>query len=426
VSAEHARGRESLARFARSRAGWPTLIALVALGGLLVRLLLIAHSDGGTDLRIYTYFSRLGLHGLNPFNAPAGGLFSPSDSNQPPIEVAVFAGLLAIHDSPTTLRLLFALADVGVIVTAGLWFPRSRRWRTWFMTFYAFNPFVLVSWTVYAEDKTLLFGGILVWIAALERDRQWIAWLTASALTVFKFLGAFSTPAQALHSYRTRGSWVWRPIALYVAVFLLSNLPWFPHSFNALSSRNTRLSINPPIHASPTLILSRLGLYAPIEAKLLTALAILAVLALFARRRIDIREAVIWSLVAGYIFLPDDPGGRLLLVTLPFLLILRLSTARWIAIWVVSSIAGLATVVATHGVPHALSSLGGPLRTLFAHEATVRHVLWMNVLLVLVIAFYFTDRAALPTGWSAKTVARRRARRAADRAPGPRRAGSGG
>jgi hypothetical protein len=43
-------------------------------------------------------------------------------------------------------------------------------------------------------------------------------------------------------------------------------------------------------------------------------------------------------------------------------------------------------------VPRALAGVGGPLRTLFAVEGTLRHVLWMNLLPMLVVAFYFADR----------------------------------
>jgi hypothetical protein len=373
-------------------AHWRSVVIGIALCAFVLRLLIMAHSHGGNDLRIYTYFSRLPLHGLDPFAAPHGGLFPPSQSDQPPVEVAVFAGLLAIHDSPVTLRVLFAIADVAVLLLIGLRYERPRSWRLGFMLFYAFNPFVLFAWTVFAEDKTVLFLGIAVWLLALERDRQWLAWGAASALTVFKYLGAFAAPALAWHSYRTRR---WRglaPVAMYVVVFLLSNVPWFPHSLNAFSRRDARLAINPPIHASPTLVLSRLGIYAPVEAKLLTAAAVLTVLGLFVARRIDQREVVLWSIFAGYLFLPDDAFNRLLLITLPFMLILRYSSARWVTIWIVSSITALAGVIATRGVPHALSPIGAPLRAVFAHEGTIRHVAWMSLLPVLILAFYFQDR----------------------------------
>jgi hypothetical protein len=367
-------------------------VIAIALLALVLRLVIIAHSHGGQDLRMYTYFSRLALHGHDPFAPPHGGTFPGFDSNNPPVEVLVFAGLLWIHDSPTTLRVVFALVDVAVVLVIGLAFARSWQWRLGWIVFYAFNPFLLVAWTTFAEDKTLLFLVICAWMLALERHREWFQWLAASALTVFKFLGAFAVPALALDTFRRRRWWVLAPAALFLLAFALSNLPWFPHSLDAFSRRNQRLDLNPPIHASPMIILARLHLYAPVEAELLTVAAIVAVLAAFAARRIEIREALALSLVGGYAFLPDDAFNRLVLIALPVMLLLRFSLARWIAIWGASSVAALGAIVATRGVPHALSAIGGPLRAVFAHEGTARHALWMSLFPVVVLAFYVADR----------------------------------
>jgi len=368
------------------------IVIAIAILALATRILLIAHSHGGQDLQVYTYFSRLALHGHNPFTPPSGGLFAAYHSNSPPIEVAVYAGLLAIHDSPTTLRVLFALADAATVLLIGLCFPRPWRWRLPWVVFFAFNPFVLVSWTTFAEDKTLLFLGICLWILALERGREWGAWITATALTVFKFLGAFALPALALDTYRKRHWWVLAPAAVFVLAFLLSNVPWFPHSLAAFSRRNQRLDLGYPIHASPMLVLASLHIYAPVEATLLTIVAIVAVLVAFFARRIEMREALVMSLVAGYLFLPDDAFDRLLLITLPVMLLLELSLARWVAVWAISSVAALGAVVATRGAPHALAGIRGPLRSLFGHDGTLRHALWMILLTVSVFAMYAYDR----------------------------------
>ena len=371
-----------------------TVVIAIALLALLARVAIIASSHGGDDLRMYTYFSRVALHGGNPFAPPHGGLYPAVDSNNPPVEVAVFTGLLAIHDSPTTLRMLFALADVGTILLLGLAFARPWRWRLAFALFYAFNPFLLFAFTTFGEDKTLLFAGICLWMLALERRNEWGAWIAATALTVFKFLGAFAIPAMALDTYRRRRWWVLAPLAMFVVAFALSNLPWISHSLDAFTRRNQRLGLNPPLHASPMLVLARLHLYATIEPKLLTAAAILGVLALFAARKIEIREAVAFSLFAGYIFLPDDAFNRLLLIALPLMLLLDYTLARWIAIWVITSVAALGAVVATRGVPSRLHGLGDPLRSVFAHEGTARHALWMLLPTALVLALYLYDRRA--------------------------------
>jgi len=376
----------------RRPAGWRAVVIAITLLAVVARLLIIAHSHGGSNLAIYTYFARLALHGANPFNPPNGGAINPIYSNSPPFEVALFTALLAVHDSPTTLRMLFVLGDAAVLLLVGFRFPRSQRWRLAFMLFYAFNPFVLLAWTVFAQDKTLLFFGIAVLLLSLEEGRERAAWLALTALAVFKFLGAFAAPALALHSFRKRRWWAVASLAAFFVVVCLSNLPWFPKSLDAFSRRNQLLAINPPSHVSPTLLLARIGIYAPIEAKVLPAAASIVVLWLFFERRIDIREAVVWSVFAGYVFLPDDDFDRLLLITLPFLLLLDLSVARWAIVWVVSSVAALAGDVATRGVPHQLSAVAATLHSLFAHEGTVRNTLWMNLLPAVVLTFYFVDR----------------------------------
>ncbi len=388
------KGRIDLAQLLDRGTSWQLTVIGLTLLAVVVRLLIIAHSHGGNDLRLYVYFSRLALHGVNPFASPSNGLVAPAFGNSPPIEVAFFTGLLAIHPSATTLRLVFVLADALTLLVIGLRFPRSRRWRLGLMLFYGFNPYVLISFTTFAEDKTMLFLGIGCWILALEKDRECGSWIVAAGLTVFKFLGSFAAPALALDSWRRHGRRALVPIGAFVAIGVLGSLPWFPKSLDVFSRRNERLAISPPIHASPTLLLARLGIYTPIEVNLALVVSIIVVLALFAGRRLEIRETVIWSIFAGYIFLPDDPFNRLLLITLPFLLILELPARRWLVIWPVSCAQALGAWVATKGVPRSLSSIGGLLRDAFAREATMRHVLWMNLLPVLVIAYYLIDRRA--------------------------------
>jgi hypothetical protein len=374
--------------------GWRLAVIVITLLAVGVRLLIIDHSHGGSNLSIYTYFSRLALHGTNPFSPPAHGFINPVHSNSPPFEVGVFTALLAIHDSPTMLRLLFVLGDAAVLLLIGLRFPRPQSWRLAFMLFYAFNPFVLLAWTAYAQDKTLLFFGIAALILALERGREWAAWLALTAMAAFKFLGAFALPALALHWFRKRRWWALAPVAAFVVVLAVSNVPWFPKSLDAFSRRNDLLAFNPPIHVTPTILLAKIGLYAPIEAKLLPALTTIVVLAIYAARRIDIREASVWSLFAGYVFLPDTDFDRMLLITLPFLLLLALSVGRWIMVWLVSCVAALAGQVATHGVPHFLSRFTGTLHSVFPKEGTLLNLLWMNLFTVLVLAYYVLDRRA--------------------------------
>lgn len=375
---------------------WRVAVILAALLAFVIRLVIIAHTHGGNDLGTYTYFARIALHGGNPFNPPAHGLFAASYANNPPIEFASFAGLLAIHDSATTLRVVFALSDLIVLMLIGFAFPWSQPRRAALLVFYGFNPLVLLWWTYWSEDKTLLFLAIVLLLWALERDRTWFAWGVAAALAAFKFLGAFFAPVLAIHEFRRTRWRALEPIAAFALVVLVSNAPWFPHSLDAFTRRDDRLAFNPPIHTSPTLLISRLGLYAPFEAQLLPVLAVLCVAALLLVRRINVREAVVWSLFVSYVFLPDDDVDRLILITLPFLLIISMSVSEWAAVWIASLVATAASVIATNGVPHALAAISGPLQSVFSHEGTVRSVIWTNLPTALVIAIYFAHRRRPP------------------------------
>jgi hypothetical protein len=293
-----------------------------------------------------------------------------------------------VHDSPTTLRVLFAIVDLGVLLLIGLGSPGPQSWRLAFVLFYGFNPLVLLGWTVYAEDKTILFAGIAVLILALERQRHWTAWLATTFLTAFKFLGAFVVPVLTLHAVRQRRA-VILPLVVLVGVVAASAAFWFPDSLHAFSRRSVRLDLNPPINASPVLLLAKIGIYNTVEPRVLTVIGVLVVFGLFAIRRIDICEAVVLSVLAGYVFLPDDAFDRLLLITLPFLLILRPKPWQWLLLWAVSSVAALGAVVATHGVPHFLSGVGDGLRSVFGgHEGTLRHVFWMSLPLAVVLVMF--------------------------------------
>lgn len=375
------------------RVGWRGTIVLIAVAGFLVRLLLVAHTRGGDDLRIYMYFARLGLHGHNPFAPPAGGAIPPSDSDNPPLEIAVFTGLLGLHDSATTLRVLFALADAAVILVVGLCFARPRSWRAGFALFYAFNPFVLGCWTGFAEDKTIVFLGIVIWLVALERGREVLSWSAAIFVAIFKFVSVFALPVLGLDALRRTRWKALVPVGAFCICVAASYLVWFPKSADLFTRRAAYLNQNPPIHASPTMLLSRLGIYVPLEAKLFTIVALLAVIGWFVSRRIGLEEAVVWSLLAGTVFVPNNSFTRILLITLPFLFIIEMSRMRWLALWIVTTVSAVAVLIATQGVPHTLAAIGGPLRAIFPREATVGHMFWVNLPLVLMVAFYWADRS---------------------------------
>lgn len=370
----------------QAQISWPLRIAALAAIALLLRLLLIAVTDGGADLAIYTWFGDLGLHGVNPYDAPAGGAIEPRFADSPPLEFLLFAGLLKLHDSADTLRVFFALCDAGVVLLIGLAFPLARAWRWRVVVFYALNPFVLTAWTGFSEDKTLLFLLIAALLLALLRDRLDWAWAATAALTALKFLGAFFAPVLALHTLRARGRRGLIPIALCVLAVALTCLIWFPDSLHMLDNRGERANLPAPIHASLLLFLDAGGLYASWQPQALAVVSLALVLALWWTERIDVREGVVLSIAAGYVWLPDQPSNRILLVLLPFLLLADLSRAAWLLLWLTSIPASLAVLEASRELPGGVAELIGP-------GGSLRQVVWLQLPLLVVVIAWIRDRS---------------------------------
>lgn len=365
---------------------WRARIALLAAAALAVRLVLIAVTDGGADLAIYEFFGGYALDGVNPYDVPAGGPIEPRFADSPPLEFALFAGLLALHDSDTTLRIFFALCDAGTIVLIGLAFPLARAWRWRVLLFYAFNPFVLTAWTAFSEDKTLLFLLIAALLLALMQGRLGAAWAATALLTALKFLGAFFAPVLALHTLRVRGKRGLIPIALCAAFVALTCLLWFPDSVNMLDSRRERGALSEPIHASPWLFPSEVGLYASWMPQVAMVLSLLGVIWLYLRERVDVREAVVLSIAGGYVFLPDQPSNRILLVLLPFLLLADLSRRAWLLLWLTSLPAAAAVVEASRDLPAGLADVIGP-------SGSLRQVVWLHLPLLVVVVGWIRERS---------------------------------
>lgn len=370
------------------RAVWATVAAALA-----ARLLIVAVTDGGSDLFNYSYFSAFVLEGINPYDPPAGGPVDPSHANHPPAEMLLFTGLLEVWNSPDALRLLFAASDAALIAVVGLAYPRRREWRAAFIAFYAFNPYVLQAWTATAQDKTFMFLLLALALLGIERGRLALSWAAAGVLAVLKWISVgFAAPL----AHFSAGFMSRRRLALIVGLFLvalaLSQLPWFPDSLEAYSRRDARTTIDPPIHASPTMLLSELGLYDPLVPKLFLPLGLLATYALYLRGTLDIRETAAASVLCWYVALPDHSFTRALMVTLPFVLVLEMTALRWMWLWAVSSVASVTVYTAVRGGP-------GALEAVFGENGTVQHVLWANSITVLVLVWLVRDvngRLSLP------------------------------
>ncbi|MGH9141059.1 MAG: hypothetical protein ACRD3J_05510, partial [Thermoanaerobaculia bacterium] len=190
---------------------WRQIVVGCALVVFAIRAVLSLGGFGDSaDLAIYSYFGRFVAHGINPYHvAPlpsAGGAIA----DEPIFEFVLYAGLLRLWDSPTTLRLFFALCDAATIVAIGLFLPRTRAWRAGAMLFLGFNPLPILAWSYIPEDKSLVILLVVLTIAAAERSRHHLVWMTTGLLAALKWMGPFfAIPLLVEESRRTGRRAIW-------------------------------------------------------------------------------------------------------------------------------------------------------------------------------------------------------------------------
>jgi len=227
---------------------------------------------------------------------------------------------------------------------------------------------------------------IVVTVAAFERGRTALGWVAATVLAAVKWVGAFFALPLLVHTWRERGaSYAVRAGVLAVVVFVLANLPYFPGSFLAYQRRSHRLSFT-PIFDSITVPLAHAGLYSALLPRVWLVLAAIVLAGLTWRRTIDVAEAICLGTWAGFVLLPDEPPDRILLASLPLLLVVRSSRGRWLLWWLASLVPAAWLYVDTMSSP-------GRLRQLTGAPESVRHVLGANVLMLLLVLVYVVDRA---------------------------------
>jgi hypothetical protein len=362
----------------------------VLAGALIVRVLSIAaYRYGGDDLSVYAYFARLLLHGHNPFDAPPGGPINPVYADNPTGELGLFAGVLGLWDSRTALRVLFIAADLASVLVVAYMFQRPKWWRVQLMLLIAFNPFLVIRWTFWAEDKTVLFLWLALLVAFLEQDRHVATWTAATVLGVLKWLSVYLVlPLAAFTASRRGYGRALLAVALSFLTVALITVPFFPDSLKPWSRREARLNVVPE-HESPTRLLDAVGLWDPLVFKVFVPTALIAVLVLYLVGRIDIREAVVLSFAASVVLLPDIGRGEW--VALPLILIMRLTPLRLLAIWaasILSSIAAVGESRKAHNLP--FSSF---YKSVFGSgQGTLFYVFVINLFLFVVLLLYAADR----------------------------------
>jgi hypothetical protein len=362
--------RMQLAVNSMSKGRWSLLAGGMVVGAFVVRIAVIAlYQKGGSDLQFFYYFGNLVRLGRNPYSAApvALGGVDHVTGDVPPFLFGTMSLLLAIHNSRNTLRVASAVVEAATVLVILAFAPRSRAWRLSVSSFVAFNPFTLIAWTAFFEDKAEMFFVLVVMLIALERGNFLISSLMSFVMAAVNWLIVF-IPALIVHTYSRFGRR--RCIAytsVFLAVYALSYSLYFPSNLEAYVRRAG--AIRQPYHASLDVFLSEAGLYSPMLIKIVVPLSLMLIYLAYFRRLIDVRETIVLTILASFVFLPDHTTHRIALTTLPFLFILRLTPSRMAMIWGAALLGAIADIVARYGVPvvgtsgsigHAVEEVFGP------------------------------------------------------------------
>lgn len=372
------------------RWSWLVMALLLAAAALVARVLIIRnYPSGGGDLAYYYHYTDEVLRGLNPYRIDPG-VWSNYPLDIPPPEMGFFAVLVAIYHSPLALRVTFALADVITVLLVLLAFPRSRGWRLAVATFYAFNPFVLSSWVVYAEDKTVLFLAIVTILLFLERQRMVLTWVAATVLAAAKWISVFFLAPLTLFTYGKRGlRFTISALMLFGGSLIVAQLPYLPESLAIYARRNGRMGAMPQ-HASITKLLAGAHLYHPVMVKVFIVASVIMIFALFVMRQIDIRDVVVLSVYCFFVALPDESFDRLVLITVPFLFVLRLTVWRMLIVWGLTYVAALTVLSSDLLVPGWLP-FGHSLDGFIGAYGSRHYVALLNPLVLLMPGYFIID-----------------------------------
>lgn len=369
------------------------VIVAVAALALLLRLLLIRYVtlDAGDDLRIYTYFGDLMAQGANPYNPPLDSPINRHYANIAPLNLAFFAAILRLWDSPDALRVTFAVVDALLLLTIGFLVRRPWAWRRDVMLFYAFNPLILITLVVNSQDKVVVLWLMVLLLVAVEANRVVASIVLTTLLTLYRWLGAFFILPLSLYFARS-----WRALAVMLGGFgiaiAVSHLAFWPDNLIIYASRSARTLIDPPIHASPTILLDALGYYSPTFVPISILVALAVAYALFASEKIGIVELIVLVTFFTNMGAPELPVSRILMVALPLLWIIRLPAER---VWVLWIVATAATFFVRPELGHTLLAIVPPTMQPMMEWllSPVPNALIMNTLPALLVVWYCIDKA---------------------------------
>lgn len=352
------------------------------------------------DLRNYYWPAQAALQGQNPYVLWASGQSGEFRADMAPLELAVYVATVAVWNDPRALQILFAVCDVINIILLGALLKQSPL-RLPFQIFYALGPLTLYNLVFVPEDKTILLTltFLIFYLLLLPKEHVLrfrnlrfttapLIILCAALLAAFKWLSIFYLLPLLLFVSRD-----WRAFVKYGALFAVvvgvAHLPWAPDWLYVYTFRFGRVVA--PMHISVGVLLNAIGWYDKTAMLILGVVALLAIYALFWRKRIDIFEALALSVLAGVLWTPDMDPVHLSIVVIYLLLIVDWTNlGRLVIVWLSSAWVAAVYALSTrtgftrYGLPDP--------RMIVGSYGSLPMIVLSYVLFIAVLGFYLRDK----------------------------------
>jgi len=205
-----------------------------------------------------------------------------------------------ISYTPTALKILFTLFDLGTIAVLLLMFRRRR--GGWLgIIFYAWNPVVLSAFALGGHPDSILVFFLALAAALLERKKEWAAFLALGFAVVSNFIALLVIPIFLIHSRNRKAAvnLIWPCLPGLLSLFAGgANIIWTFMKFGG----------SPYFHWNDSLhfILSGFNLTHEISiaGRIISAIGFVVIYILILRRRMDAIRAMVAVLVSFLLFSP--------------------------------------------------------------------------------------------------------------------------
>ncbi len=275
------------------------------------------------DIYRYLWDARMQFHGVNPYvYAPESGEiahlrddYHAGVNNKdvptvyPPFMQAAFMAAAYLWYSPASMKLLFTLCDLGVILLAVLML-RRRSIPEERVLIYAWNPLVLVEIAGSGHNDSLPVALMLAALLAIDghRPTRAVAWLSLSMLA--KWFTVMLVPAFYRRIRTIKPFWL---LPVLLLAFYLPYMDAGPHLFSGLLVYGDKWRFNDSVFSILFYLTDSLNV-----SKIIVA-ALFAGLVAFCAVRITDPFRTAFVLLGGYLVLTPTVQPWYLVWVIPFL-----------------------------------------------------------------------------------------------------------